>query len=121
MRPPRSLRAQITTAACDAVIAGSSVVAHYASDVDPESAKELLGARLAQAAQAAQAEQAAQPPPTLGQRRTSGSKQAAPDGGFDVGDAAKIGVRVLTSSTTNTLLRGLFGVLTGTSARRRRR
>lgn len=41
-------------------------------------------------------------------------------GGLDWGEAAKLGTRVLTSSTTNTLLRGIFGTLTGSPARRRR-
>src|SRR5918992_1395671 len=53
MRPPMSLMAQVDPAVFDAVAAASPIVGTYASDTDPESAKELLAARMARATEAA--------------------------------------------------------------------
>ena len=141
IRPPRSLMAQLDPAAFAAVIGASKLVPDYATDVDPQSAKEMLTARMAEAqaqAQATQAQtqtaksqadvwaeiQAKARSEGKAQARSaprSSGRQAGGSGGFDLEEAAKLGTRVLTSSTTNTLLRGLFGTLTGTPARRRRR
>ncbi len=163
MRPPRSLMAPVDPAAFDAIVSASDIAGDYAADVDPNSAKEMLAARMKAASQ-----QAWTPPPAAtpepwqmgpdgtptwdagpaggsgggpGARgrepweappepaRTSRSRRAQPppdDGGVDLEEAAKMGTRILTSSTTNTLLRGIFGVLgvtppRRTSTRRRRR
>ncbi len=124
VRPPRSLMAQIDPAAFGVIVAGSALAAKYAADADPQSAREMLAARLQ--AQAAPA-QAAPPQPTWsvsvpppggrpsGRGRAPGGRTPSRSsaGGFDLGDAAKLGTRVLTSSTTNTIVRGLFGVLLG--------
>ena len=100
LRPPRSLMAQLDPAAFDAAVAASAVPERYAGDVDPESAKEMLAARIAEAA--AQAPQT--PAPGAG-------AAAGAAGGMDWGEAAKLGTRVLTSSTTSTLLRGVLAFL----------
>jgi membrane protein involved in colicin uptake len=44
---------------------------------------------------------------------TRAPRQPRADPGFDLGDAAKMGTRIITSSTTNTILRGIFGILGG--------
>src|SRR5688572_29051627 len=49
LRPPMSLMAQVEPAVMDAVAAASPIAASYAVDTDPESAKELLAARLKRA------------------------------------------------------------------------
>jgi uncharacterized protein len=140
MRPPRSRMAQLDPAAFGAVVAESRLVAEYLTDVDPQSAREMLTARMAEAqATAAQAQTAKSQADVWAEiqakARAEGQVQARSrpraasparsssggSGGFDLEEAAKLGTRVLTSSTTNTLLRGLFGTLTGTPARRRRR
>jgi hypothetical protein len=113
LRPPRSLMGQMAPEAFQAVVASSTLAGEYAADVDPQSAKELLAARLQQVAAAQQAAPPASKPPSAPQRAAAG--------GFDLEDAAKIGTRVLTSSTTNTLLRGVFGILGGGASTRRRR
>jgi uncharacterized protein len=147
MRPPRSLMAQLDPAAFEAALAASKLVAEYVTDVDPQSAKEMLAARMAEAQGQAQAgatraqtaksqedvwteiqararaegQAAARSRPRSSVRTRSAPGESSGSGGLDWGEAAKLGTRVLTSSTTNTLLRGIFGTLTGTPARRRRR
>jgi DNA helicase HerA-like ATPase len=117
MRPPRSLMAQLDPAAFTAIVSSSRLVGEYGTDVDPQSAKEMLAARM-QEAQAAQTQ--AQAPARSPSAGRAAPRQSAGGGGFDLGQAAKLGTRVLTSSTANTLLRGIFGALTGSPARRRR-
>lgn len=107
MRPPRSLMAQLDPAAFAAAVAASPIAGRYASDIDPESAKEMLAARMEQAAA-----EAPQP------QDTTADAEPEPSHGMDWGQAARIGTRVLTSSTTNTLLRGVFGILGGGAVRR---
>ena len=133
-RPPRSLMAQVDPVVFDGIVAASSLVPDYATDVDPQSAREMLAARL-EAAQAATQVQVGVPPQTgeaartpapadtPASRRGPGSRTPPADAGLDLEDAARLGVRVLTSSTTNTILRGVFGILGGgvpRSTRRRR-
>ncbi|MFI5199268.1 MAG: helicase HerA-like domain-containing protein, partial [Candidatus Limnocylindrales bacterium] len=113
LRPPRSLMAQIDPAVFSALVSASSLATKYAADQDPPSAKEMLAARLA-AAQAAAAQAAS--PTVAGQAGGAAPTTrpaARPAAGFDLEDAAKLGTRVLTSSTTNTIMRGLFGILSG--------
>ncbi|HEX7498336.1 MAG TPA: helicase HerA-like domain-containing protein [Candidatus Limnocylindrales bacterium] len=161
MRPPRSLMAQLDEGAFTAAITASKLVAEYAVDVDPQSAKEMLAVRMQEAqgqavaakaqaqavaaaaktqaqiekeyarqqVQATKAYQKAQADAARAQARDEARAQRAShrgsnsgsSGGLDWGEAAKLGTRVLTSSTTNTLLRGIFGTLTGSPSRRRRR
>jgi hypothetical protein len=157
MRPPRSLMAQLDAAAFAAAVGGSKLAGEYATDVDPQAAKEMLTSRMAQAqaqsqaqaaaaatqaqiekeyaksqAQVARAYAKAQADAARAQARDearsrrsyerygSGGSESS-GGGLDLGEAAKLGTRILTSSTTNTLLRGIFGTLTGSPARRTRR
>jgi uncharacterized protein len=143
MRPPRSLMAQLDPAAFEAVLAVSELAAEYATDVDPQSAREMLTARMAEAQAAATQAQAAGSQTDVWaeiQARARAEGRAAArsrprgsgptrstyggsgdTGGLDWGEAAKLGTRVLTSSATGTILRGIFGTLTGAPARRRRR
>jgi uncharacterized protein len=144
MRPPRSMMAQLDPAAFAAAISASKLVAEYTVDVDPQSAKEMLAARMQQAqgqvaaaqaqAQAAKAYEKAQAEAAKAEARDEARAERAAhrgsggsggssggSGGLDWQEAAKLGTRVLTSSTTNTLLRGLFGTLIGSPAKRRRR
>jgi hypothetical protein len=136
MRPPRSLMAQLDPAAFEAIVSSSRLVDEYAQDVDPQSAKEMLAGRMQEAQSQAQAQAEAQDwwnagstgrsgrrqGGGSGRRQSSGSgrRQGGGSGGFDLGEAARLGTRVLTSSTANTILRGIFGALTGSPARRRR-
>jgi DNA helicase HerA-like ATPase len=162
MRPPRSLMAQLDETAFTAAISASNLVGEYATDVDPQSAKEMLAARMRQAqrqavaaqaqiqaataaaktkaqiekeyarrqvqatkacqkaqASAARAQARDEARATRPARRGSGGSRGS--GGLNWGGAAKLGTRVLTSSTTKSLLRGIFGTLFGSPARRRRR
>jgi hypothetical protein len=163
MRPPRSLMAQLDPAAFGAIVSASKLATEYAVDVDPQSAKEMLAGRMAQAqtqaaaaqvqaqAQAAAAKTQAQiekqyaHQAAASQRayekaqadaaraeardearaqrssRSRGGYSGSSGGGFDLGQAAKIGAKVIGSPAANTLLRGIFGTLTGSPARRTRR
>ena len=53
MRPPMSLMAQVAPSVVDSVVSASAIVPTYATDSDPESAKEILAARMARATEAA--------------------------------------------------------------------
>jgi hypothetical protein len=162
MRPPRSLMAQLDPAAFAAIVSASKLVTEYAADVDPQSAKEMLAGRMAEAqtqaaaaqvqaqAQAAAAKTQAQIEKQYAQQAAasqrayekaqadaaraeardqaraqrssrSGGYSGGSGGGFDLGQAAKIGAEVIRSPAANTLLRGIFGTLTGSPARRTRR
>jgi DNA helicase HerA-like ATPase len=122
MRPPQSLMAQLDPAAFAAVVAGSQIVPEYATDQDPESAKEMLAAAVAKAhadaeAQAkadARMDDVADPAGTGGRKRST----HAPERGVDWGDVAKEGARVARSGAFNTILRAVLGVL-GAGSRRR--
>ena len=116
LRPPRSLMAQIDPAAFSAIVSASALATKYATDQDPQSAREILAARLQAASQAVPsaapigAAPSTPAPPVPG---PTARPTARPAPGFDLEDAAKLGTRVLTSSTTNTIVRGLFGILGG--------
>ena len=155
--------AQLDPAAFGAIVSASKLATEYAVDVDPQSAKEMLAGRMAQAqtqaaaaqvqaqAQAAAAKTQAQiekqyaHQAAASQRayekaqadaaraeardearaqrssRSRGGYSGSSGGGFDLGQAAKIGAKVIGSPAANTLLRGIFGTLTGSPARRTRR
>jgi DNA helicase HerA-like ATPase len=117
MRPPMSLMAQLDPAAFGAVVSGSAIAAEYATDQDPESAKEMLAARMAATeAAAAQAEaQAEAVPSSPGSGRRSGG---GPEG-VDWGDVAQEGARFVRSGTFNTILRGVLGALASSPRRKR--
>jgi len=96
----------------DAVVAASEIAPAYAADTDPESARELLAARLKQVT-----EDAAEPmadvtdPEAPGERRMRPT--SAPEKGVDWGKVATEGSRVMRSSAFNTILRTVLGVLAG--------
>ena len=111
MRPPQSLMAQVAPDVFDAVAAASAIAAQYATDTDPESAKELLAARMAKAeADAAQPMEGVEAPPEAKGRMRS---TRPPEKGVDWGDVANEGARFARSGTFNTILRSILGVLKG--------
>ena len=116
LRPPMSLMAQVEPAVMDAVAAASPIAATYAADTDPESAKELLAARLAKATAAAKEEmEGVEDPESPGERRMRPTR--APERGVDWGKVATEGSRVVRSGAFNTILRAVFGILTGRGRR----
>jgi hypothetical protein len=168
MRPPRSLMAPVDAAAFAEIVARSEIAGEYAVDVDPDSAREMLAARLKAASQQAWTppspaapepwqtlpdgtptwdadagrasgrargstggrvrepwEAPAEPAPSRSRGRSQPSRRN--DGVLDMEEAAKMGADIFTSSTSNTLLRGVFDVLgigrtrRRTSSTRRRR
>jgi hypothetical protein len=111
MRPPRSLMAQVEPAVFAAVVAASPIAATYATDADPESAKELLAARMARAEEAAKEPmEGVADPDTAAERKMRPTR--APERGVDWGDVAQEGARFARSGTFNTILRSILGVLT---------
>jgi len=112
MRPPMSLMAQVDVAVFNAVVTASAIAPTYATDTDPESAKELLAARLKRATEdAKEPMEDVQDPASPGERRMRPTR--APERGVDWGKVATEGGRVVRSGTFNTILRAIFGVLTG--------
>jgi hypothetical protein len=59
LRPPLSLMAAVETDAVDRAARDSSLWSKYAEEIDRESAREKLGARMAEAAEVAEAEEQA--------------------------------------------------------------
>ena len=118
MRPPQSLMAQLDPAGFDAVVAGSPIVAEYATDQDPESAREMLAARVADLEKAAT--EAESPLDRVGDPAGRGKLRPtrAPERGVDWGNVAQEGARIARSGTFNTILRAVLGVLGGGSRRR---
>ena len=111
MRPPRSLMAQVDGSVVDAVVGASKIVATYATDSDPESAKELLAARMARATEAAKEHmEGVKDPETPAERKMRPTR--APERGVDWGDVAQEGARFARSGVFNTILRTVLGVLT---------
>jgi hypothetical protein len=110
MRPPMSLMAQVEPAVMAATVAASPIAAGYAVDTDPESAKEILAARMEQVARDAEAEAALdgvdEPEAERGRMRST----RAPERGVDW---AEEGARFVRSGTFNTILRSVLGVLGG--------
>ena len=112
MRPPQSLMAQLVPAAFDAVVAASALVPEYATDQDPQSAREMLAAQVEQLArEAAEAERMEGVEDPAGSGRVRSTR--APERGVDWGDVAKEGARVARSGAFNNILRAVLGVLGG--------
>ena len=110
LRPPRSLMAQVAPAVMDAVVAASPIAATYAADTDPESAKELLAARMERAtADARGPMEGVEDPESPAERRMRPTR--APERGVDWGDVAQEGARFARSGTFNTILRSILGIL----------
>ncbi len=116
MRPPTSLMAQITPAQLAQAVSSSKIAGEYATDEDPASAKEMLADRMVQAQPAPDAA-APGAPADRGPRYRS---TRPPEHEVDWGGLAQEGGRFVRSSTFNTILRGVFGVLGIRSSGRRR-
>ena len=111
MRPPMSLMAQVAPSVVDSVVSASAIVPTYATDSDPESAKEILAARMARATEAAKKPmEGVEDPESPGERKMRPTR--APERGVDWGDVAQEGARIARSGTFNTILRSVLGVLT---------
>jgi DNA helicase HerA-like ATPase len=111
MRPPQSLMAQVAPEVFDQVAAASSIAAGYAIDTDPESAKELLAARMEKTEADAKDElEGVDEPAASGGRMRS---TRPPEKGVDWGDVAQESARFARSGTFNTILRSILGVLRG--------
>jgi hypothetical protein len=130
MRPPTSLMAKVPDAVFDAVAAASPLVAEYATDQDPISAREILAGQLAEAEAigldvsdpAAPGERRSTRPPegsasARAEREARTGRRGSRDEGIDWGDVAQEGARFARSGVFNTILRGIFGVLKGTRRR----
>ena len=116
MRPPMSLMAQVDPSVFDAVVAASPIAASYATDTDPESAKELLAARMKRATADAEAPmEGVEDPESPAERRMRPTR--APERGVDWRDVAQEGARFARSGTFNTILRSILGILTGRGRR----
>jgi DNA double-strand break repair helicase HerA and related ATPase len=116
MRPPRSLMAQISPAQLSAVVTASSIAAEYVTDQDPVSAKEVLAAQLSPAETKLEVHDPGASSAGGGGYRST----KPPERGVDWGSLAEEGGRFVRSSTFNTILRGVFGVLGIRSSSRRR-
>ena len=111
MRPPMSLMAQADPDVFDVVVAASEIAPTYAVDTDPESAKELLAARIDRAAEEASEPTGFDDPGSAEERRRPATP--APEQGLDWTDLAQEGARFARSGTFNTILRSVLGVLGG--------
>jgi len=104
LRPPRSLMAAIETDAVDRAARDSSLWSKYATEVDRESAREKLGARMAAAAEA-----------TAGPERAAAREAPAPKPAKKAKEDDNVVVGYLKSregrSMVNTVVRGVFGLV----------
>ena len=115
MRPPRSLMAAIGEEAVDRAAKDSSLWSKYATEIDRESAREKLGARLAEAAaaEAAEAEAAARRRAPKADAQAQGRAQAEGQGSKKKDDNVVVGYLKSREgrSMINTVARGVFGLL----------
>jgi DNA helicase HerA-like ATPase len=102
VRPPQSLMAAIDQAEVDEAARASDLWARYAEEIDRESARELLAARLAEATAADRPRGEPAPPPPR-QPKGRGRKQDNPVTGYLRSREGR--------SMVNTVLRGVFGML----------
>ncbi|HUF83351.1 MAG TPA: helicase HerA-like domain-containing protein, partial [Acidimicrobiia bacterium] len=92
MRPPMSLMAQVGPEVFQAVVAASPLAPAYAADTDPESAKELLAARMRRAEETGRdALEGVEDPESPEERRMRPTR--APERGVDWRDVAQEGAR----------------------------
>jgi DNA helicase HerA-like ATPase len=124
MRAPQSSMTTAPEAAIDGVISASPPFAKYGTPIDRESAGEILTAKLNAAAERAQAESAARAQAKQGaadaRAQASAQKEAARQARARQTQAAQIGktaVKVLTSRTTQTVLKGVLDGIFGTRRR----
>ncbi len=110
LRPPMSLMAQVGPEVFASVAAASAIVPTYATDTDPESAKEMLAGRMKEVAEAADDPmQDVADPETPAERKMRPTR--APEKGVDWSDVAQEGARFARSGTFNTILRSVLGIL----------
>ena len=104
LRPPQSLMAAIETEALDRAARDSSLWSKYAAEIDRESAREKLGARMAAAAEAA-----AEPEPDVAREAPAPkpAKKSKKDDNAVLGYLKSREGR----SMMNTVARGVFGLL----------
>jgi hypothetical protein len=94
------------------VVAASPISATYAADTDPESAHELLAARMGRAEIVGKEKmEGVEDPESPAERKMRPTR--APERGVDWADVATEGARFARSGTFNTILRAIFGVLRG--------
>lgn len=124
MRAPQSSMTTASESAIDAVIAASPLQAKYGTAIDRESAGEILTAKLNAAAEKAQAEADAKAKAKQSaadvKERAAAEKEAARQAKARQTQAAQVGkvaVRVLTSRTTQTVLKGVLDGIFGTRRR----
>ncbi|HEY0248722.1 MAG TPA: helicase HerA-like domain-containing protein [Gryllotalpicola sp.] len=124
MRAPQSSMTTAPESAIDAVIAASPLQARYGTPIDRESAGEILTAKLNAAAEAAHAEAAAKAKAKQDaadvKAHAATEKQATHESKARQTQAAQVGkvaVKVLTSRTTQTVLKGVLDGIFGTRRR----
>lgn len=111
MRPPMSLMAQVDAAVFDSVVAASKIAPEYATDTDPESAREILAARMTRVTEEAREPMEGVTDPASSADRMRPTRP--PEKGTDWGKVATEGSRVMRSGAFNTILRTVLGILTG--------
>ncbi len=108
LRPPESLMAAIDVAEMDRAARDSSLWPTYAAEIDRESAREILAARMAATEEPASTEKAAPRPPAP-------KEKPAPKAPKQTGKDDNVVVDYLKSregrSMMNTVARGVFGLL----------
>jgi DNA helicase HerA-like ATPase len=113
MRAPQSSMTTAPDSAIDAVIGASPLMAKYGTPIDRESAGEILTAKLNAAAEKAQAESEAK---AQAKKRAADARErkARQTQAAQIGKTA---VKVLTSRTTQTVLKGVLDGIFGTRRR----
>ena len=110
LRPPQSLMAAIDAADVDKAARDSSLWPTYATEIDRESAREILAARMAASAHAETPPPPPPPPPAEEKEKPRQKEKAAPKGKDD-----NVVVDYLKSregrSMMTTVARGVFGLL----------
>jgi hypothetical protein len=126
MIPPASRMGMLTEPEMRQALAASAQVREYAEDLDRESARELLAARMSP--DAAGAGGSSPEPGGAAEAGAGGAAEAAGRaGGLAAAAAALAGVlksplvKTIAGRATTQVTRGLMGELLGTPARRRRR
>ena len=107
LRPPQSLMAAVDTETVDRAARDSPIWSTYAAEIDRESAREKLGARMAEAAEAAADVPAEDPPERAPTSRPAGRTRRKDDDNAVLGYLKSREGR----SMMNTVARGVFGLL----------
>jgi len=107
LRPPQSLMAAVDIETVDRAARDSPIWSTYAAEIDLESAREKLGARMAEAAEAAADVPAEDPPGRAPTSRPAGRTRRKDDDNAVLGYLKSREGR----SMMNTVARGVFGLL----------